>query len=46
MLGNNSVIDRVDLSVSDDRMTVEQFEELSSKFYENICVGFVFKKFI
>lgn len=46
LLGNNNIIDRVDLSVSDNEITIEKFEELSAKFYEIICVGFIFEKFI
>lgn len=34
MLGVNPEIDRLDLTVSDDRITVEGFEEFCKKFYE------------
>ena len=43
LLGSNNIIDRLDLSVSDREMTIEQFEKMCAKFYKTICVGFIFK---
>jgi len=34
MLGVNPDIDRLDLTVSDDRFSVERFEDFCKKFYE------------
>ena len=34
MLGNNQEIDRMDLTISDDRITVEEFEDFCKKFYD------------
>ena len=34
MLGNNDKIDRLDLTISDDRVSVEQFEDFCKKFFE------------
>ena len=42
MLGNNKYVDRLDLTASDDRMTVEQFEELCEAFYQKIYEEFIY----
>jgi hypothetical protein len=34
MIGVNPYIDRLDLTISDDRLSVEQFEDFCKKFYE------------
>ena len=34
MLGNNPDIDRMDLTITDDRMDVEKFEDFCKNFYE------------
>ena len=34
MLGVNPNIDRMDLTISDDRMTIEKFESLCKNFYD------------
>jgi len=33
MLGNNEIVDRLDLSVSDDKITIGQFEDFCKNFY-------------
>jgi hypothetical protein len=43
LLGNNKFIDRVDLTASDDKITVEFFEKMCEKFYKNICKNYIFK---
>ena len=43
LLGNNEFVSRVDLSISDDKITAEQFEKLCEKFYKNICKNYIFK---
>jgi hypothetical protein len=37
ILGRNDKIDRVDLSISDTKLTVEEFEQVSLNFYNNVC---------
>ncbi len=44
LLGNNEFVDRVDFSVCDKDMTVEQFECICKNFYENTCVNIIFKQ--
>jgi len=34
MLGNNSKIDRLDITISDQKMTVEKFEKFCEGFYQ------------
>lgn len=34
MLGNNSDVDRLDLTISDNRISAEQFEKFCKNFYE------------
>jgi len=34
MLRNNDLVDRLDLTISDDRITIEQFEIFCKKFYD------------
>jgi hypothetical protein len=37
ILGRNDKIDRVDLSISDTKLTVEEFEQVSLNFYNSVC---------
>lgn len=37
LLGNNDKIGRVDLTVSDDNISVTHFEEICNNFYNTIC---------
>jgi len=37
ILGRNDKIDRVDLSISDIKLTIEKFEEISLNFYNKVC---------
>jgi hypothetical protein len=37
MLGNDKWVDRLDLSISDDNITVEKFEAFCDKFYKTMC---------
>jgi hypothetical protein len=39
MLGVNPDIDRLDISISDDRISVEEFEKFCSKFYDFYNLG-------
>jgi len=38
MIGRNDHVDRFDVSISDSRMTVEKFEELSASLYKDFCL--------
>lgn len=38
MLGNNSKINRLDITISDDRMSIEDFEKFCEDFY-NTCLA-------
>lgn len=37
LLGNSEKFSRVDLSISDENLTVEKFEEICEEFYNTIC---------
>jgi hypothetical protein len=39
MLGVNADIDRLEISISDDRISVEEFEKFCSKFYDFYKLG-------
>lgn len=34
LLGNNSMVNRLDIEVTDDKITIEKFEKFCSDFYE------------
>lgn len=44
LLNNNPNIDRMDLTVSDKKLTVQQFENICNALYKNICHDLIFKK--
>jgi hypothetical protein len=43
VMNGTDEISRLDLSLSEDKMTVDVFEELCKDFYENLCVKFLNK---
>lgn len=43
VLNGTDEISRLDLSLGEDKMTVEVFEELCKDFYDNLCVKFLNK---
>lgn len=43
ILDRNDYLDRMDFTVSDRNITVEQFEILCGEFYKKMCLDFVFK---
>lgn len=43
VLNSTEEISRLDLSMSEDKITIELFEELCSDFYEKVCVKFLNK---
>jgi hypothetical protein len=45
VLNNNELIDRMDLSVTDSKMDLEGFENLSSEFYKSIYLNYIAKNF-
>ena len=44
LLGNNLGVDRLDITVSDDKLTVEQFEEFCKNFYDFFKTTKFYKK--
>ena len=43
VLNGTNEISRLDLSINEDKMTVDVFEEICKDFYENICIKFLNK---
>lgn len=43
LLGPQNSVGRIDLSVSGDKMTIEEFERIAQKFYTEICSEFLLK---
>ena len=44
LLGNNKFVDRCDFLISDDRMTFDEFEKISKKFYTTIYKSMILNK--
>ena len=41
LLSNDQHVSRMDFTISDDDMTVEKFEEISEKLYQDIYVNYI-----
>lgn len=39
----NGYVDRLDLSISDDKMTVEEFEKLCEVLYQKVCMDYLLR---